>query len=196
MVSRYFVYKQALLEEARASVQAQAEASREGHLLPHVPELQDVVRTSQVDDQLIRQRKDAFRSYQALTPPWVLSVSDGEIIAGAYRTRRTCQPARWSAYRFPPGPSRGGPASSRTWRSPILSGRHPGHRLHGPQLDAPVRRDQGPGDGGGGPDDPWRGDRTGVRLTGRRGVERCHPADPGWAADPRARNGRYVEILP
>ena len=31
----------------------------------------------------------------------------------------TCRPVRWSAYRFPPGPSRGGPASSWTWRRPI-----------------------------------------------------------------------------
>src|SRR5215208_258175 len=30
-----------------------------------------------------------------------------------------CRPARWSAYRFPPAPSRGGPASSWTWRRPI-----------------------------------------------------------------------------
>ena len=37
-----------------------------------------------VDDQLIRQRKDAFRSYQALTPPRVLT-SDGEVITGTYR---------------------------------------------------------------------------------------------------------------
>jgi phosphoenolpyruvate synthase/pyruvate phosphate dikinase len=42
----------------------------------------------------------------------------------------------------------------------------------------------------GGPDDPWRGDRTGVRLAGRRRGGACHPADSGWAADPRARNGR------
>jgi pyruvate,water dikinase len=42
------------------------------------------VRTKQVDDQLIRQRKDAFRSYQALTPPRVLT-SDGEVVAGSYR---------------------------------------------------------------------------------------------------------------
>src|SRR5208282_6309571 len=47
-------------------------------------ELHDVVRTNHVDDQLIRQRKDAFRSYQALTPPRVLT-SDGEVITGAYR---------------------------------------------------------------------------------------------------------------
>ena len=47
-------------------------------------ELQDVVRTNQVDDELIQQRKDAFRSYQALTPPRVFT-SDGEVVAGAYR---------------------------------------------------------------------------------------------------------------
>ena len=39
---------------------------------------------NQVDDQLIRERKEAFRSYQALTPPRVLT-SDGEGIAGGYR---------------------------------------------------------------------------------------------------------------
>jgi pyruvate,water dikinase len=37
-----------------------------------------------VDVTLIQQRKDAFRSYHALTPPRVLT-SDGEVIAGAYR---------------------------------------------------------------------------------------------------------------
>ena len=42
------------------------------------------MRTNQVDDELIRRRKDAFTSYQALTPPRVLT-SDGEVIAGAYR---------------------------------------------------------------------------------------------------------------
>jgi pyruvate,water dikinase len=47
-------------------------------------ELHDVVRTNHVDDRLIAQRKDAFRSYQALTPPRVLT-SEGEVIAGAYK---------------------------------------------------------------------------------------------------------------
>ena len=47
-------------------------------------ELQDVVRTNRVDDQLIRERKDAFRSYLALRPPRVLT-SDGEGINGSYR---------------------------------------------------------------------------------------------------------------
>ena len=84
MISRYFVYKQALLEEAERLVQAHVLREQEDIFYLTFQELQDVVRTNQVDDQLIRQRKDAFRSYQALTPPRVLT-SDGEAIAGAYR---------------------------------------------------------------------------------------------------------------
>jgi pyruvate,water dikinase len=84
MVSRYFAYKQALLEEAERLVQAHVLREKEDIFYLTFQELHDVVRTNQVDDQLIRQRKDAFRSYQALTPPRVIT-SDGEVIAGAYR---------------------------------------------------------------------------------------------------------------
>src|SRR5207249_7479673 len=84
MVSRYFVYKQALLGEAERLVKAHVLREKEDIFYLTFQELHDVVRTNQGDDQLIRQRKDAFRSYQALTPPRVLT-SDGEVIAGAYR---------------------------------------------------------------------------------------------------------------
>src|SRR4051812_28131433 len=84
MVSSYFVYKQALLEEAERLVQARVLREKEDIFYLRFQELHDVVRTNQVDDQLIRRRKDAFRSYQALTPPRVLT-SDGEVVAGAYR---------------------------------------------------------------------------------------------------------------
>ncbi|HWD74208.1 MAG TPA: rifamycin-inactivating phosphotransferase [Solirubrobacteraceae bacterium] len=84
MVSRYFVYKQALLEEAERLVQAHVFREKEDIFYLTFQELYDVVRTNQVDEQLIRRRKDAFRSYQALTPPRVLT-SDGEVIAGTYR---------------------------------------------------------------------------------------------------------------
>jgi pyruvate,water dikinase len=84
MISRYFIYKQALLEEAERLVQAHVLRAQEDIFYLTFQELQEVVRTNQVDDQLIRQRKDAFRSYQALTPPRVLT-SDGEGITGAYR---------------------------------------------------------------------------------------------------------------
>ena len=117
MVSRYFVYKHALLEEAERLVQARVLREKEDIFYLTFQELHDVVRTNQVDDQLIRRRKDAFRSYRALTPPRVFT-SDGEVVAGTYR-RDDLPPAHWSACRFPPGPSRGGPGSSWTWRRPI-----------------------------------------------------------------------------
>src|SRR3981081_2819539 len=84
MVSRYFVYKQALLEEAGRLVQAHGLREKEDIFYLRFQEFHDVLRTDHVDDQLISQRKDAFRSYQALTPPRVLT-SDGEVIFGAYR---------------------------------------------------------------------------------------------------------------
>jgi phosphoenolpyruvate synthase/pyruvate phosphate dikinase len=84
MVSRYFVYKQALLEEADRLVQARVLRERDDIFYLRFQEIQDVVRTNQVDDRLIAERKDAFRSYQALTPPRVLT-SDGEAVAGSYR---------------------------------------------------------------------------------------------------------------
>jgi rifampicin phosphotransferase len=84
MVSRYFVYKLSLLEEAERLLQAHVLREKEDIFYLTFQELHDVVRSNQVDDQLIHQRKDAFRSYQALTPPRVLT-SDGEVIAGKYR---------------------------------------------------------------------------------------------------------------
>ena len=85
MVSRYFVYKQALLEEAERLVQAQLLRERTDIFYLTFQELRDVVRANEVaDDRLIAERKDAFRSHRALTPPRVLT-SDGEVVAGAYR---------------------------------------------------------------------------------------------------------------
>jgi rifampicin phosphotransferase len=84
MISRYFVYKQALLDEAERLVQAHVLGDREDIFYLRFGELHDVVRTNHVDDQLIRQRKEAFRSYQALMPPRVLT-SDGEAISGTYQ---------------------------------------------------------------------------------------------------------------
>jgi len=84
MVCRYFVYKQALLEEAEHLVEAGVLREKEDIFYLGFEEMQDVVRTQQTDDQLIRERKEAFESYQVLTPPRVLT-SDGEAVTGAYR---------------------------------------------------------------------------------------------------------------
>ncbi len=84
IVSRYWVYKQAVLAEAERLVRAQVLSEKEDSFYLTFQELHDVTRTHQVDDQLIRQREAAFRSYQALTPPRV-STSEGEAVAGSYR---------------------------------------------------------------------------------------------------------------
>jgi pyruvate,water dikinase len=83
MISRYFIYKRALLTEAERLVQAQVFGEREDIFFLTFEELYDVVRTERVDDELIQRRKDDFASYHALTPPRVLT-SDGEAIAGSY----------------------------------------------------------------------------------------------------------------
>ncbi|GAA2280782.1 phosphoenolpyruvate synthase [Streptomyces hawaiiensis] len=84
IVSRYFVYKQALLEEADRLVRADVLADREDIFYLTFQELHDVVRSKCVDGRLIQQRKEEFRTYHALTPPRVLT-SEGETVNGAYR---------------------------------------------------------------------------------------------------------------
>ncbi|WP_329036765.1 phosphoenolpyruvate synthase [Streptomyces sp. NBC_01725] len=84
IISRYFVYKQALLEEAERLVRAGVLPEKEDVFHLTFQEFRDVVRSKQVDGRLVQRRKEAFRSYQALTPPRVLT-SDGEAVTGAYR---------------------------------------------------------------------------------------------------------------
>ncbi len=83
IVSRYFVYKQALLKEAERLVQTDVLSDTEDIFYLTFHELHDLAGTRRSHHQLIRRRKEAFRSDQALTPPRVLT-SDGEVIAGAY----------------------------------------------------------------------------------------------------------------
>ncbi|MFJ5845756.1 rifamycin-inactivating phosphotransferase [Streptomyces sp. NPDC092903] len=84
IVSRYFVYKQALMAEAERLVRAGVLPDKEDVFYLTFQELRDAVRSNQADGRLIEQRKEAFRSYLALTPPRVLT-SDGEAVSGAYR---------------------------------------------------------------------------------------------------------------
>ncbi|KRD06292.1 rifamycin-inactivating phosphotransferase [Streptomyces sp. Root264] len=84
IISRYFLYKQALSREAERLVRAGVLAAAEDVFYLTFQEFHEVARSNQVDGRLIQQRKDAFRSYLALTPPRVLT-SDGEALTGAYR---------------------------------------------------------------------------------------------------------------
>ncbi|RDI68096.1 pyruvate,water dikinase [Nocardia pseudobrasiliensis] len=84
MVSRYFVYKRALLGEAARLVEAGVLGEAEDIYYLKFDELAEVVRSHRVDAELIAERKAAFRTYQGLTAPRVLT-SDGETLSGTYR---------------------------------------------------------------------------------------------------------------
>jgi pyruvate,water dikinase len=84
MISRYFLYKQAIVDEAERLVRSGVLRDREDSFYLSFDEFHDVVRTNQVDQELIERRKAAFGSYRSLTPPRVLT-SDGEALNGAYR---------------------------------------------------------------------------------------------------------------
>jgi pyruvate,water dikinase len=84
IVNRYFVYKQALLRETERLVQANVIREREDIYYLTFQELHEVVRTHELDDQIIRKRKNEHKLYERLTPPRVIT-SDGEIVAGEYK---------------------------------------------------------------------------------------------------------------
>ncbi|AIQ11092.1 phosphoenolpyruvate synthase [Paenibacillus durus] len=82
-VSRYFVYKQALLKEAEQLVQAGVIHDKEDIYYLTFEELHEAVRTNKVDYQIITKRIDEYKLYEKLTPPRIIT-SDGEIITGEY----------------------------------------------------------------------------------------------------------------
>lgn len=84
IVSRYFVYKQAMLREAEQLVQSGVIHDKEDIYYLTFEELHEVTRTHKLDYQIIGTRKDEYKLYEKLTPPRVIT-SDGEIIAGEYK---------------------------------------------------------------------------------------------------------------
>lgn len=84
IVSRYFIYKQALLKEAERLVQANVLHEKEDIHYLTFEELREVVRTNELDQQIISKRKEEYRIYEKLAPPRVIT-SDGEIITGKYK---------------------------------------------------------------------------------------------------------------
>ena len=84
IVNRYFVYKRALLREAERLVRANVIREKEDIYYLTFQELREVVRTNELDDQLVSQRKDEHERHWKLTPPRVIT-SDGEIVAGSYK---------------------------------------------------------------------------------------------------------------
>jgi pyruvate,water dikinase len=86
IVRRTFIYKQALLGEAYRLVSEGVLRDAEDIFWLTFQELEEVVRTSHVDHELIARRRDSFATYAALTPPRVIT-SDGEAVIGSYGRR-------------------------------------------------------------------------------------------------------------
>jgi phosphoenolpyruvate synthase/pyruvate phosphate dikinase len=84
IVSRFFVYKQALLKEVEQLVQANVICDKEDTYYLTFEELREMVRTFKPDNQLISERKDEYKLYEKLNPPRVIT-SDGEVIRGKYK---------------------------------------------------------------------------------------------------------------
>ena len=84
IVSRYFVYKQALLKEAKRLVQAGVINKKEDIYYLSFEEFREVVATNKLDCQVISKRKEEFNLYKKLSPPRVFT-SDGEIMTGTYK---------------------------------------------------------------------------------------------------------------
>lgn len=77
MISRYHLYKQALLREVDLLVDAGVLRDREDAYYLYFDELKDAVRDRSVDQALIDGRKAAQRSYETLSPPRVLTTTGG-----------------------------------------------------------------------------------------------------------------------
>jgi rifampicin phosphotransferase len=84
MVSRYLIYKQALMKEAEQLVQANVLHDKEDIYYLTFEELREVILTHKLDYAIINQRKHEYQLYSKLTPPRVLT-SDGEMVAGKYK---------------------------------------------------------------------------------------------------------------
>ena len=84
MISRYWIYKQALLAEADRLVAAGVVDAADDVSFLTFEELAEAARTRRADRALIRRRREDFRSYARLTPPRVLT-SEGETLDGSYR---------------------------------------------------------------------------------------------------------------
>lgn len=83
LVSRYFIYKQALLKEATRLLQANVLNEIEDIYYLTFEELREVVRTHAINYEVINSRKEEFKLFEKLTPPRVLT-SDGECLSGKY----------------------------------------------------------------------------------------------------------------
>lgn len=84
IVCRYFTYKQALLKEAAQLVQRNVIREKEDIYYLSFEELREAVDTHKLDYQIVSKRREAYKLFEKLSPPRIIT-SDGEIITGVYQ---------------------------------------------------------------------------------------------------------------
>jgi len=84
MVNRYFIYKQALMKEAKKLVELGVIHEKEDIYYLTFEEFRKVVCTKKIDYHIISERKNEHKLYERLTPPRVIT-SDGEAVLGKYK---------------------------------------------------------------------------------------------------------------
>ncbi|WPC39773.1 phosphoenolpyruvate synthase [Clostridium sp. JS66] len=84
MVNRYFIYKQALMKEAKELVKIGVIHEKEDIYYLTFEELREVVRTKKLDYHIVNKRKDEQKLNEKLTPPRVIT-SEGETPSGEYK---------------------------------------------------------------------------------------------------------------
>ncbi len=82
-MAHYDVYKQAIMREVHNLVEAGVLKKSEDANYLSMDELLDAVKSGCVNQNLIEERKDAYRSYETLTPPRII-FSDGEVPPVSY----------------------------------------------------------------------------------------------------------------
>lgn len=86
MINRYFIYKQALMKEAKRLVQESIIEKKEDIYYLTFEEFREVIVKNKLNYEIIKARKVQCKLYEKLTPPRVMK-SDGEIVIGEYKER-------------------------------------------------------------------------------------------------------------
>lgn len=84
LMSRYFVYKKALIKEVERFLHNKDLHNEEDIYFLTFQELREAIRTDKLDHRIIDQRREEYKQYEKLTPPRVIT-SDGEVITGKYK---------------------------------------------------------------------------------------------------------------
>lgn len=84
-MKRYFIYKEAMLKEAKNLLQSGSINELEDIYYLYFDEFRAVINGKKLDYNIISKRKKDYENFEKLTPPRVMT-SDGEIITGEYET--------------------------------------------------------------------------------------------------------------